>query len=225
MNVGMLCFMILTKLIRGPGGGVDSLFDLDICDSISWVAYAALWLVAMILTFLAAIVARNDYAAKTACGYKFTKGDQEMTLKKIITLVLVAFFCAFFAAMSGVGPGLIFNSFLIQLDIHPGVGSATGMYMTLFTTMAATINVIINDKLNIPFFLLFSGLTIVGTIPGLYGQIMIVVKTGGRTQFTVAILFSFLAICLFTVLPLSIIETLRASEDGEDVTAFSPYCE
>ena len=90
-------------------------------------------------------------------------------MKKIILLVAVAFFCAFFAAMSGVGPGLIFNSFMIQIDMTPAVGSATGMYMTMFTTMAATINLLFNDKLNIPFFVLINILTVVGTIPGLYG--------------------------------------------------------
>ena len=146
-------------------------------------------------------------------------------MKKIILLVAVAFFCAFFAAMSGVGPGLIFNSFMIQIDMTPAVGSATGMYMTMFTTMAATINLLFNDKLNIPFFVLINILTVVGTIPGLYGQIWIVVKNGGRNQFTVMILWSFLAICLLTVLPLSIVENMRASDDGEDITAFSPYCE
>ena len=94
----------------------------------------------------------------------------------------------------------------------------------MFTTLSATINLLINDGLNIEFFLLINALTIVGTIPGLFGQVAIVKKCGGRNQFTVAILLSFLFICLVTVLPLSIVETVRASGAGEDVTSFSPYC-
>lgn len=169
MNYGMLAFMILTKLVRGPGGGKESMFGLEICDTLAWVAYAALWVFAGLLTLLAARVAKKEYQDKLACGYKFTKGDQNLNLKGIVKLVLVAFFAAFFAAMSGVGPGLIFNSFLIQLDIHPAVASATGMYMTMFTTAAATINLLLSNGLNLPYSALICAITIVGTIPGLFG--------------------------------------------------------
>ena len=92
-----------------------------------------------------------------------------MSTRRITMLVLVAYFAAFFAAVSGVGPGVIFNSFLIQLDMHPAVASATGMYCTMFTTLAATINLLLNDGLNIPYLMIITCLTIVGTIPGLYG--------------------------------------------------------
>jgi hypothetical protein len=64
MNVGMLVFMIITKLIRGPGGGKESMFGLDICDAVAWVAYVALWLFALFITFLAARSAKQDYLEK-----------------------------------------------------------------------------------------------------------------------------------------------------------------
>ena len=75
MNFGMLVFMIITKLVRGPGGGKESIFGLDICDPISWVAYASLWAAALILTLLAAKIASADFKRKTENGYTFTKGD------------------------------------------------------------------------------------------------------------------------------------------------------
>ena len=200
------------------------MFGLDICDSTSWVAYASLWAFAILLTLLAAKISKRECQEKKDCGYNFTQGDQDLNPKRITKLVLVAYFAAFFSAMSGVGPGGLFTSFLIQIEVHPAVASATGMYCTMFTTLAATINLLLNNGLNIPYFLLISALTIVGTIPGVLGQVAIVTKTGGRNSFTVAILLSFLFICLVTVLPLSIVETMRASDNGEDVTAFSPYC-
>ena len=72
LNFGMLAFMILTKLIRGPGGGQESLFGLDICDNEAWAAYAALWIFAIILTLLAVRIARKEYQEKTEVGYSFT---------------------------------------------------------------------------------------------------------------------------------------------------------
>ena len=66
--------------------------------------------------------------------------------------------------------------------------------------------------------------TIIGTLPGLYTQIWIVKKTG-RIQFTVLILLCFLIFCMVTILPLSIIEAMRASDDGEDISSFNSFCE
>ena len=68
-------------------------------------------------------------------------------------------------------------------------------------------------------------MTLIGTLPGLYGQGWIVSKAKGRTQFTVAILFFYLVFQLITVLPLSVIEALRAKDNDEDVMAFKSYCD
>ena len=147
-----------------------------------------------------------------------------MTAKKSATFVLIAFLGSFFSAVSGVGPGVIFNSVLIQYDMHPGVASATGMYLTMFTALSATINILINEGLDIPYSILICVLTLVGSIPGLFGQGWLVKVTGGRNQFTVMILLFFLLFILVTVLPLSIISTIRASDAGDDVTSFNSFC-
>ena len=107
-------------------------------------------------------------------GYKFTKGDQEFSTRVIVKLFSVAFLVAIFSSLAGLGPGLIFNSMLVQLDMHPAVASATGMYCTMFTTLASTLIVLLNNGLNIPFAGLLIVMTIVGTLPGLKGQNWIV---------------------------------------------------
>ena len=109
--------------------------------------------------------------------------------------------------------------------MNPAVASATGMYCTLYTTLASSINLIINEKLNLEYSLLINILTIIGSLPGLYGQGWIVQKAGGRTQFTVVILLSFLLLILVASLPISITEIQRAKDDGQDVTSFTRFCE
>ena len=76
--------------------------------------------------------------------------------------------------------------------MHPAVASATGMYCTMFTTLAASIITLLNQKLNLPYAVLLCSLSLLGTMPGLYGQGWIVRKAKGRNQFTVMILFFFL---------------------------------
>ena len=221
----MLVIMIASKVVRGPGGGKDSVFGLDICSGGAWAAYAFLVIAALILTYLAAKVAKNDYQNKLSNGYKFCKGDQELNTKNQMKLVGIAFGGAFAATTCGLSPGLVFNPTLINMDMHPAAASATGMYLALWTTLAGTINMLLNDALNIPFSLLINILTIIGTIPGLQGQIWVVQKAGGRNQFTVMILFAFLIFQLVTILPLSLVEAMHAKDTGEDITAFKEFCE
>mmetsp|Transcript_47573 Transcript_47573/g.62898 ORF Transcript_47573/g.62898 Transcript_47573/m.62898 type:complete len:110 (-) Transcript_47573:118-447(-) len=109
--------------------------------------------------------------------------------------------------------------------MHPAVASATGMYCTLFTTLAATVILLFNDALNLPYAALICLVTLIGTFPGLYGQTWLVKKAGGRIQFTVFILFCFLLLPILTVLPLSIIDTKRASDNGKDVGTFTAFCD
>ena len=167
MNFGMLFIMIITKVARGPGGGKESVLGIDICDTGAWIAYAFLVVAAVIMTGVAASVSNKEHQHKLSNGYNFTKGDQRLTLKNSMKLATIAFFGAFFAALCGIGPGLIFNSVLISFDMHPAAASATGMYLTLWTTLAASINLLINEQLNIPFSILINIMTLIGTLPGL----------------------------------------------------------
>ena len=75
MNFGILILMIISKLARGPGGGEQSAFGLDICDGLSWVAFAVLTLAAFTLTALAAKISNQEYSTKQSVNYDFTAGD------------------------------------------------------------------------------------------------------------------------------------------------------
>lgn len=169
MNYGILIVMTVIKLIRGPGAGQESLLGITICSWQSWLAFAIQIIIVLIFSGLAAKIANNEYEKKEKLGYEFSKGDQKFSNRVILKLILIAFIVAFFSGIAGLGPGLIFNSVLVQLDMHPAVASATGMYCTLFTTAAATINVLINQKLDLPFAGWICSMTLIGTLPGLYG--------------------------------------------------------
>ena len=120
---------------------------MHICDTASWALFAVFVILALVFTVIAVKIANKKHEAKKKAGYVFTRVDPEFTLKTSILYVLFAFGAAFFAALAGIGPGLVFNSLFVSMDKHPSVASATGMYMTLFTTLSATINVMINQKL------------------------------------------------------------------------------
>ena len=60
----MLVFMFLSKLIRGPGGGEESMVGIKICDGTAWAAFAVLVILAFGLTVVAAFIANKEYREK-----------------------------------------------------------------------------------------------------------------------------------------------------------------
>merc|ERR1712087_940154 len=103
------------------------------------------------------------------------------------------------ATAVGLGPGSIFTPVMVLLDMHPAVASATGMYLTMFTTGAATINLFIFQALNVKYTLLLCLFTLLGSVPGIYLQQKIVEVAGGRTQFTVILLIALMILIVATV--------------------------
>jgi len=54
-------------------------------------------------------------------------------------LIIVAFFGSMAAAYCGMSPSNVFVSMLVIIGIEPIVATATGMYITMFTTLASSI--------------------------------------------------------------------------------------
>ena len=75
MNYGPLIVMTLVTFFRGSGGGKESHFGVKLCDAASWVVLVFLVVAAVLLTALAAKIARIENQKEKDVGYKFTKGD------------------------------------------------------------------------------------------------------------------------------------------------------
>jgi len=165
----MIVLLVVSKLLRGPGGGKESIVGLDICDLGAWITFALLVLASIPMTYAAARIASKEYQAKTNAGYEFVAGDQSFGGRELVKLIAVAYFAAFASGFAGISPGTIFNSIFVQLDMHPAVASATGMYCTLFTTLAASTILLLNEDLNLPYSAMICVITLIGTMPGLYG--------------------------------------------------------
>jgi len=54
-------------------------------------------------------------------------------------MIIISFFGAFAAAFCGIGPGAIFVPVLVIIGIQPVVATSTGMYVTMFTALAASL--------------------------------------------------------------------------------------
>lgn len=67
----------------------------------------------------------------------------------------------------GLGGGVLFNPLLMSMGHQPKVAAATGMYMVIFSTGAATTIYIIMGTLNMQYGLWISAIVLVTTIIGM----------------------------------------------------------
>jgi uncharacterized membrane protein YfcA len=220
---GFLLIMIAIQASRGPGGDRESVVGLTVCQPLSWLLFALFSLLAVLFTYIAARIVDREYKQKLEVGYNFTRGDVTLTAAGMTRLVATSFVGAFVAGLAGVGPGIVFQTYFVVVDMHPSVASGSANILTTFVTLSATINLIIDKRLNIPYTLAINFVTLLASIPGLRLQDW-QIRASGRNQFTILIMLFFAVLTLVTFLPLSLRDTLLAYEEGEDITSFNSYC-
>mmetsp|Transcript_8356 Transcript_8356/g.13971 ORF Transcript_8356/g.13971 Transcript_8356/m.13971 type:complete len:93 (-) Transcript_8356:22-300(-) len=81
---------------------------------------------------------------------------------------------------------MIFVPVLILIGIEAQVATATGMYITMFTTLSSSIQVIIFKKMDLQYALYLQIMTTLGSLPGNFFQ-SYMVRTTGRVSYQVFI--------------------------------------
>ena len=145
----MMTCLIIISLLRGSGN--DSFIGVKRCDGTDWGLFAALQGCCFLFLGLGIVVLKREFKEKQEFGYQFSPGDLEATTKNVITLSLVSFSGAFAAAFCGIGPGSIFCPVLVMLGVEPQVATSTGMYVTLYTTLSGTIQLIMYKRINLEY--------------------------------------------------------------------------
>jgi len=177
---------ILTVISLLKGSGTDSLIGVVRCDAVDWTLFAVLQVICIIFNVLGIVLIKREYAEKVECGYEFVPGDLEATPRQLFLLTVFSFLGALIAAFCGVGPGMIFVPVLILIGIEAQVATATGMYITMFTTLSSSIQVIIFKKMDLQYALYLQIMTTLGSLPGNFFQ-SYMVRTTGRVSYQVFI--------------------------------------
>jgi len=98
----------------------------------------------------------------------------------------------FVAGALGLGGGVIFNPYLIGMGVPPKVSSSTGMYLIMYSKVAAVTVYILAKKLDMAYGVWVAAWSSVGAMVGLYASNWYMKKNGRQS----IIVFS-LALILF----------------------------
>lgn len=185
--------------------------------------FGVLQVVSVVFLMLGLLVIKKEFKRKTEAGYQFLEGDLKATPKNLGFMIAVSFFGSIFASFSGLGPGMVFCPALIMIGIESQVGTATGMYLTMFTTLASTIQMLIHKRIKLDYAGYILAMTAFGTFIGLFFQ-KYIVDTYKRVSYQNFVLVTtfFLACALAVFLNIPLI--IHRAEVGNDLFMLTEYC-
>lgn len=162
----MMLALFVISALRGTGDGKNGAKVLK-CSGTDWFLFILLIVISIVLIILAILDLIRDKKKKVKCGYKFAKGDIEVTKGNLTKLIIVGFFTGFFAGALGLGTGTIIQPVFYELGMHPVLAASTGMYIVMYSTLSATVVTILLGKMNIGYMVNMLVLVSLSTIIGM----------------------------------------------------------
>lgn len=168
MNWTNILVLVLISFLKGGSSPSDSLIGVIKCDHVDWVLFFTLQFFCAIFLILGLVVLKREYKEKVEAGYNFIEGDLQATTYNIVVMVTVGMISGIYASFSGIGAGMIFIPALIMIGIESQVAAATGMYLSMFSTLSSTIQLIAHNRVDLEYSIYVQSMTVFGTFIGIF---------------------------------------------------------
>ena len=193
------------------------------CSSLNWILVILFIIIVLLFDYFVIIHIEKEYSYRRTINFPYDSKDINWTRETIIKLCFIGFIAGFIAGTIGIGGGVVLGPILLDLGIHPIVGTVTTNFLVLITSSSTTFQFILFKMLNYEygfFCIIFSAL---GSYCGTY-LVNTYVKRTGKQSFIVLILF-FVVVISAVVLPLSsLLNIINDYRKGMDIFEFEPLC-
>jgi hypothetical protein len=193
------------------------------CSTLYWILVIFFIIIVLLFDYFVIIHIEKEYSYRRTINFPFDSKDINWTRNTIIKLCFIGFIAGFVAGTIGIGGGVVLGPILLDLGIHPIVGTVTTNFLVLITSSSTTFQFILFKMLNYEygfFCIIFSAL---GSYCGTY-LVNTYVKRTGKQSFIVLILF-FVVVISAVVLPLSsLLNIINDYKKGSDIFEFEPLC-
>ena len=145
----------------------------------------------MILGVVVAVkmVSGEQAKKKEYGGVNIVKSDLVFTGSTLSGVLALGFGGGFVAGALGLGGGVIFNPYLIGMGVPPKVSSSTGMYLIMYSKIAAVTVYILSGYLNLPYGFWIAGWSTIGALTGLYGSNLYMKRSGRQSIIVISLAF------------------------------------
>ena len=192
------------------------------CSAIYWVFVIIFIIIVLLFDYLVIIHIEKEYTYRKNINFPYDAKDINWTKNTIIKLCFIGFIAGFIAGTIGIGGGVVLGPILLDLGIHPIVGTVTTNFLVLITSSSTTFQFILFKMLNFQYGIFCIFFSALGSYCGTY-LVNSYVKNTGKQSFIVLILF-FVVVISAIVLPLSsIINIINDYRKGIDIFEFESF--
>ena len=193
------------------------------CSLLYWVLIILFALTVIIFDYFVLLHIEKEYNYRKLINFPYDAKDINWTRDTIIKLNAIGFIAGFIAGTIGIGGGVVLGPILLDLGIHPIVGTVTTNFLVLITSSSTTFQFILFEMLNFQYGFLCIIFSALGSYCGTY-LVNNYVKNTGKQSFIVLILF-FVVVISAVVLPLSsLINIFNDYRKGIDIFEFDSLC-
>jgi uncharacterized membrane protein YfcA len=193
------------------------------CSLLYWVLILLFALTVIIFDYFVLLHIEKEYNYRKLINFPYDAKDINWNRDTIIKLNAIGFIAGFIAGTIGIGGGVVLGPILLDLGIHPIVGTVTTNFLVLITSSSTTFQFILFEMLNFQYGFLCIIFSALGSYCGTY-LVNNYVKNTGKQSFIVLILF-FVVVISAVVLPLSsLINIINDYRKGIDIFEFDSLC-
>jgi len=193
------------------------------CSSVYWVLMLAFLVIVLFYDYYIINHIETEYSYRKIINFPYDERDIVWTKPTIIKLAFIGLLAGFIAGVIGIGGGVVLGPILLDLGIHPIVGSVTTNMLVLITSSSTTFQFILFKMLNLQYGIICIIFSALGSYCGTY-LVNTYVKKTGKQSFIVLVLFC-VVIVSAVVLPLSsLLNIIDDYKKGYNIFEFESLC-
>ena len=193
------------------------------CSSVYWVLMFAFLIIVLFYDYYIINHIETEYSYRKIINFPYDDRDIIWTKPTIIKLAFIGLLAGFIAGVIGIGGGVVLGPILLDLGIHPIVGSVTTNMLVLITSSSTTFQFILFKMLNLQYGIICIIFSALGSYCGTY-LVNTYVKKTGKQSFIVLVLFCVVIVSAI-VLPLSsLLNIIDDYKKGYNIFEFESLC-
>ena len=193
------------------------------CSSAYWILMFAFLIIVLFYDYYIINHIETEFSYRKIINFPYDERDIIWTKPTIIKLAFIGLVAGFVAGVIGIGGGVVLGPILLDLGIHPLVGSVTTNMLVLITSSSTTFQFILFKMLNLQYGIICIIFSAIGSYCGTYLVNTYVRKTG-KQSFIVLVLFCVVIISA-VVLPLSsLLNIIDDYRKGYNIFEFESLC-
>ena len=118
------------------------------CSLLYWVLILLFALTVIIFDYFVLLHIEKEYNYRKLINFPYDAKDINWNRDTIIKLNAIGFIAGFIAGTIGIGGGVVLGPILLDLGIHPIVGTVTTNFLVLITSSSTTFQFILFEMLN-----------------------------------------------------------------------------